>query len=432
MSFFNPAIRNTTPAMNNLPHPQQRSVSPDDHFDWPSHLADYLEAHVDSILQAWGKAVDEDERIETVSALSRAEFEDSIPATLSLLMTRIRQGSEFSRDGSGDGNADADWADRKEATLAHEHGFHRWQEGYSMAELMMEWGHLHLCVVRTFNDYELQHPDLDREVMNQTRVALAQVMNAGFTQSVDEYHQLQQSEAREVVESLSSALKQVSELERQRGEMLREAVHDLRGSLSAAQAATHLLEFGAEADPKTQSSFLSVLQRSTGALHNMLTELLDLARLEAGQEKEDIKPIDSGAILRQLCEETEPLASAKGLYLRYEGPDNFGVESDPIKLRRIAQNLLLNAIKYTSQGGVTVRWASAQNDKWVFSIEDTGPGLTSSAASGETADVRAGEGVGLAIVKRLCTLLDAQMEIDSVLGRGTKISITWPQRYSAG
>lgn len=417
--------------MNHRTPTQEDSASPASTLDWLSDLASYIDSREENILRAWRRAVDEDERTSTGSRLTRGEFEDSIPVTLHLLSKQLREGTAFSREGTGDANPDASWAQRKEATLAHEHGFHRWQEGYSIEELMVEWGHLHVCVVRTLNDYEAEHPEADPEAMNLGRLAAAQLMNGGFTQSVVEYHRLQETEAKEVVESLSTALRQVSELERQRGQVLREAVHDLRGSLTAAQAATELLAVGAQLDPNSQHQFLSVLQRSTGTLHSMLTDLLDLARLEAGQESLELKPTDSGAIMRQLCDEAKPLATAKGITLRCEGPDNFGVESDPIKLRRIAQNLLLNAIKYTNEGSVTVSWAETENDNWVFSVEDTGPGIAPSSKTGVEADsVRGGEGVGLAIVKRLCALLDAQLEIDSKPARGTKTSITWPRRYS--
>ena len=66
------------------------------------------------------------------------------------------------------------------------------------------------------------------------------------------------------------------------------------------------------------------------------------------------------------------------MFLELDGPSEYPVEADAVKLQRIAQNLLLNALKYTRQGGVAVRWGdSRKNDpeRWMLTIEDTGPGI---------------------------------------------------------
>ena len=147
----------------------------------------------------------------------------------------------------------------------------------------------------------------------------------------------------------------------------------------------------------------------------------------------------------------------------------FLVETDPIKTRRIAQNLILNAIKYTHHGGLTVGWGDSTPDdgkRWVLTISDTGPGLhTGSTASltaaledatqgahgveagapepaaecGEVkaraaapaAHAEAGEGIGLSIVKRLCELLDATIEIESDASTGTTFRILIPRQYAS-
>jgi signal transduction histidine kinase len=119
-----------------------------------------------------------------------------------------------------------------------------------------------------------------------------------------------------------------------------------------------------------------------------------------------------------------------------------------VKIRRIAQNLILNAVKFTRDGGVTVSWGDSEaNDpkRWALSIQDTGPGIHSDAGKpmsnalegksepprGDQSDVTdAGEGIGLSIVKRLCDMLDASMELKSVEGAGTTFRILFPRHYS--
>ena len=74
----------------------------------------------------------------------------------------------------------------------------------------------------------------------------------------------------------------------------------------------------------------------------------------------------------------QPMAEDRGLFLKTDGPDKLPVEGDAVKTQRIAQNLLLNALKYTARGGVTVSWGdSRQNDahRWMLCVEDTGPGF---------------------------------------------------------
>ena len=144
-----------------------------------------------------------------------------------------------------------------------------------------------------------------------------------------------------------------------------------------------------------------------------------------------------------------------------------------MKVRRIAQNLVLNAIKYTHTGGITVTWGDSTPDdgeRWRFSVADTGPGfhagpgaalagaledateqaqqVTEDARTGSVthadensmpardADRRpvrqaAGEGIGLSIVKRLCELLNATVELESRPGVGTEFRIVLPRSYGA-
>ena len=127
-----------------------------------------------------------------------------------------------------------------------------------------------------------------------------------------------------------------------------------------------------------RETFLGLLQNNVDALHRLLDDVTDLARLHAGQEVRRVAPFDAADVLRRLCDDLRPVAEAKKLYLKALGVATLPVEGDAIKVRRIAQNLLLNALKYTESGGVLVRWGDtvARDDgRWVLTIEDTGPGF---------------------------------------------------------
>lgn len=106
-----------------------------------------------------------------------------------------------------------------------------------------------------------------------------------------------------------------------------------------------------------RDEFLGLLQRSVTSLHSMLDEVMDLARLQAGHELRDVAPFDAAVLLRELSETLQPLANERGLTLTVDGPTSLPIEGDAVKTRRITQNLLLNALKYTTEGGVTIRAA---------------------------------------------------------------------------
>ena len=275
------------------------------------------------------------------------------------------------------------------------------------------------------------------------------------------------------VSDLARALEQLRELERGRSELWRQAVHDLRGNVGVVMNVTAGLASQGVPTP-SGDKFLRLLQRNVASLHSLLEDVMDLARLQAGHEHREVKAFDAAVLLRELCERMQPLAGGGGLFLKADGPDTLPVEGDAPKTQRIAQNLLLNALKYTSRGGVTVSWGdSRSNDahRWMLCVEDTGPGFhagpgapMASALEEATEEARQvdatartgikapaandlppeaanvdnrpihqerGEGLGLSIVKRLSELLDASMEMDSTPGEGTSMRIVFPRRYSS-
>jgi signal transduction histidine kinase len=210
------------------------------------------------------------------------------------------------------------------------------------------------------------------------------------------------------------------------------------------------------------------LQRAVQGLNTMLGELMDLARLEAGQENREIAAFDAGALLTELGESNQPFALERNLFLKVQGPAQLSVEGDAEKVRRVAKNLLVNALKYTESGGVIVTWGE-EKEHWWLMVKDTGPGMLtesstslvtglqeatasakesdekSAAVKGETSKVlpppeenavptepsqdQPGEGIGLSIVKRLCELLDASLEIASSAEAGTTFRVVFPRRY---
>jgi len=417
-------------------------------------LAGELLERREAILDAWRAAGDAGPGGSIASSLSRAQFNDHIPAVLDCLASTLRAWPEAQ---------DADALEQQAARVC-EHGLQRWQQGYPLRELIAEWGYLQVCVVDELERYAAAHPSIDAGVMAAARRAWSQLCASGVTQSATQYWRLQQAESAGHVNNLEKALAALQAIEQSRAEAWRTAAHDLRGSVTVVKGAANLLnESGEVAD---------MLTKSVSSLHEMLNDLLSLARLEAGHEQREITTFDASALLRDFCVASQSAASERGLYLNMDGPESLTVQGDRTKVLRIVQNLLLNAVKYTQRGGVTVTWGldrARDTDRWTFSVQDTGPGIDEnraaplaqelhsateaaddardastdrrrdmpaaitlpSASEALPANQQPGEGVGLSIVKRLCELLDAGLELATRPGQGTTIRVILPRTYEA-
>lgn len=403
-----------------------------------------------------------DAELATCSGLSRSALDDHIPRILDDFAHRLKPDEAHDR-------SPADGQQRRDAA---EHGMHRWQQGYDIREAVREWGHLEVVLMRELERFAVSQPRLDPQVMSSARELLSKLCIEGTSESAARYVRLQQAEAASRMRDLESSLHALQALEDERSKLLRETAHDLRGSVGVLASTTALLAQPQVAGP-ARDRFHSLLQQRIASMGALLSDLVELARLEAGQSPLKVERFDAAERLRSYCELLRPAAAARNLFLKCKGPRSLPVEGDQVKLQRIAQNLLLNALKATQHGGVMVRWSTAGKGtparRWLLSIGDTGPGfalqsagslrhaLKSATEAAHRADAGAaegihatqrksgdvlaagsgpgsatlpsGEGIGLSIVKRLCDLLGATLELETAPGRGTTIRIAFPMRY---
>jgi len=421
-------------------------------------LGDYLSKRREAILLAWRKAATADPEQPTAQALTRGQFNDHIPEVLDAFERKLR-----ARPGGTEARA-ADVQKKKEEV---KHGLHRWQQGYRLHELMHEWGHLQLCLFDELQRFASEHADFKRETLAEATRQMITLVNEAISESTGQYERLQKAEAAGRVGDLERALASVTELERRRSALIHQAVHDLRGNVQSVSSAAQVLG-EAEIAEAERLEFATLLQQGVESVSTMLGELMELARLEAGQEQRQITGFDAAEVLGELCNVSRAVAQERGLFLTIEGSAPLPVSGDARKMRRLAQNLLLNALKYTSVGGVTVSWGEEKENWWLM-VKDTGPGIlagpgapilkglkeaTASAresdektaeSKGETSQVLAptpgastiirpahqqpGEGIGLSIVKRLCELLDASLELASSAETGSAFRVVFPREY---
>jgi signal transduction histidine kinase len=386
-------------------------------------LADYIGSRRAAILESWRGQIKRDPTLNTGDSLPRSQLFDHIPAILATFERQLRQAA-------ADDVLSASAAAQSSAAA---HGLQRWQQGYDLREVTRELGKLNECVIRELDGYAMANPHSVHAVMATARLLWAALCSTGIEESVSQYFRLQQQEAAGHVKDLEAALAEIRELEQQRADLWRQAAHDLRGNLGVVANATVGLTHTGLPEAK-RDDFVRILMRNVTTLHHLLDDVTSLARLQAGREQRQVEPLDVTPILVQLCEGIEPLAQQRRLYLRCEGPPGFAADGDAVKIRRIAQNLILNAVKFTRQGGITVSWGDSETldpKRWLLSIADTGPGLVSQP-QGEAPRLNeeAGEGIGLSIVKRLCELLDAAIEVRSEVGVGTTFRIRFPRTYA--
>jgi signal transduction histidine kinase len=422
-------------------------------------LAAYLESRRDELLRLWREAVSRDPEVASNPGLSRTLLEDHMPDILADFVRRLRAEHALHA-------MQAELQHRRDAA---EHGMQRWQQGYDIRETMREWGHLQSVMLHELARYAARHPNVQPSVMETAREVLTKLCMEGNCESATRYMQMQQAEATSRMRDLESSLRALQALEDERARLLRETAHDLRGNASVIANATTLLAKPQVAGPE-RDRFYELLQQRIRSMGAMLTDLAELARIEAGQDPLKIESYDAAERVRGFCEVLRPVAAARNLFLKYEGLDTLPVEGDLLKLQRIVQNLLVNALQVTERGGIVVRALAEGTKCWIVSVEDTGPGFPLQAAGelrhalkratdeahrvdvrelvgkGETrahepatmpaatdpgtAEMPSGEGIGLSIVKRLCDVLGATLDLETAPGHGTTFRVTFPVHYA--
>ncbi|MCX6213626.1 HAMP domain-containing sensor histidine kinase [Spirosoma sp.] len=416
-------------------------------------LATFLFNRRETLLNNWRTACEADPSLKKISALSREEFNNIVPIILdSLEQQLLGQKPEVNP-----------------AIAAQSHGLQRWQKSLDLPDLLTELSHLSVILFDELKLFRQLFPQSDPDAILRVQQQVLVFMHEAMRGSITKHDELQRLEAANRAASLEQALKEMEDLSRQRGDFLRTSSHDLRSGLSLSMGAAHFLQMD-DLSLEDRQQYADMLTRNLTNVQSLLTGLMDLARLEAGHEPVQLQEFDAAQVLNDLVTSIQHLAAERSLILRADGPASMMVKTDRLKLYRIAQNLLMNALRYTPShadypGMVSVSW-SAENDwRWGFSIQDSGPGLPAglrevfhkqlkpiveetSTLSPDAAQPVAslpndehripddplaetspgaltdkGEGVGLQIVKRLCESIGASLEIESTPGRGTLFRI---------
>ncbi len=183
---------------------------------------------------------------------------------------------------------------------------------------------------------------------------------------------------------------------------------------------------------RRQQFYLHNMKSSANHLLDLITSLLDYHRLEAG--KMDIHPVtfNPHELFESIYTSFLPGAEKKQLTLNFEEniPRTLNLEGDPFRIRQIAENLISNALKFTSQGSITIQVDYEQN-RFTFCVEDTGCGMSIQEQQRvfqaftrlQSAQGQEGFGLGLSITKKLVELLNGEITIESAPGKGSMFQV---------
>jgi PAS domain S-box-containing protein len=235
----------------------------------------------------------------------------------------------------------------------------------------------------------------------------------------------------------------IAEANRLKSEFLANMSHELRTPLNAIIGFAELLHDGHVTTAAPQHhEFLGDILSSGRHLLQLINDLLDLAKVEAGKLELRPEPLDPGRVIRDVVAAQRPAATAKRLQITVDVDAELGtVHVDPARLRQVAWNLIGNAIKFTPEGGaigVTVARETGDDSRaeFCFAVADTGPGIAAADLTRlfvefeqlETglAKRHQGTGLGLALVKRLVEAQGGTVGVTSAPSKGSTFYVTLP------
>jgi signal transduction histidine kinase len=192
---------------------------------------------------------------------------------------------------------------------------------------------------------------------------------------------------------------------------------------------------GAVEDPEKQREFLTIAHESAETLLNIINDVLDLAKIEAGRLEIHFAPVPARTVLEDVKTLFKHQMKSKGLILEIEGADsNLVLWGDSDRTCQVLTNLLSNAMKFTDRGGTISVSCAKENGKIIFTVKDSGIGISAEElekifssfyqVDGTTTRQRGGTGLGLTISKRLAELMGGGLALASDgEGHGTTASL---------
>lgn len=237
------------------------------------------------------------------------------------------------------------------------------------------------------------------------------------------------------------------ELDAMKDDFFHSVAHDLRAPLLGMQGYLKLLENSCSSAPKALD-YISAMRRSGDKLFVLVQDILDMARMEAGQLKPIQADVDFRELFEKVSESFAPLASEKRIELSLCLPENAGsFRADNRLIERALQNLVSNAIKFAPEGGKVTVGCLEKGGNIEISVSDNGPGIPAGKAQvifekfrridmegaareiPEGEQLNAGFGLGLAICSKIAELHSGKIWVESEPGKGSRFVIRIPGTF---
>lgn len=252
-------------------------------------------------------------------------------------------------------------------------------------------------------------------------------LTAAFNAMVDRFSAAERAYKADLAEADS--------LDQARARFLAVLSHEMRTPLHGVLGFADVLlsEVDGPLNPSARED-VEIIRASAENLRGLIDDILDLSAIETGNLRLERHPRDLRGVAERALKESSSLAVAKGLSLTLAAGDRVIADIDARRVRQILVNLISNAIKFTSEGSVTVR-VFERDERAVVEVIDTGPGISSQELAvvfeefkqvGDLASQRKGTGLGLAIARRLARMHDGALTASSELGHGATFRVELP------
>lgn len=249
---------------------------------------------------------------------------------------------------------------------------------------------------------------------------------------------IQSRRLKRALEETQVAREVAEQAARMKTNLLRMMAHELRTPVAALQLQLTLLERSTPPLSQEQESILGRIRRGTQRLLELIETVLEYARIEAGRFELHVSSFSLSAVVQEVADDLAPHASQKALALEIEAPELPPLRSDEGLVRLIAVNLIGNAVKFTNEGGVSVR-VDYDSGRHKLTVADTGPGIPPGMEKEvfepfkQADDVLLrsgpGSGLGLALVKEMVRALGGEIRLTS--GNGATFSVFLPSSDEA-
>lgn len=267
------------------------------------------------------------------------------------------------------------------------------------------------------------------------RRRLAEV-EANFLRTVEE----SQQEILAMNDALTYANAQLQELDRMKDAFLSIVTHELRTPLTVISGITEMFEAGIYGELTVeQNEHLRQIALQAHRLRQLVNDLLDLSKMEAGMMRLRREMLDPHTLIAAVIEQLSPIASQAGVLLINQAGFNLPeINCDGQRIEQVLSNLISNAIKFSPSGGQVTITAREESDNVRFVVADTGRGIPAEAlprvfdkffqVQSSTESGAKGTGLGLAIVKHLVELHGGEAGVESDAGQGSRFFFTLPCR----